>query len=155
MDKFVRASGEEKTVASDQLDCVLLKPAQTAQGKQGLDYQVGISAQSAGARHIHMQLLTIPPGGKGKAHKHQEHETAIYALRGATGCWYGESLEKHAIVEEGDFFYIPAGMPHVPYNRSSKREATVLVARTDSNEQESVTLLPQLDELLASRQNPE
>ncbi|SDX48144.1 Uncharacterized protein, RmlC-like cupin domain [Pseudomonas syringae] len=136
-----------------QRDCVLLKPARTSHGKQGLDYQVGISAQSAGARHIHMQLLTIPPGGKGKAHKHQEHETAIYALSGATGCWYGESLEKHAVVEEGDFFYIPAGMPHVPYNRSNKHAATALIARTDPDEQESVTLLPELDEVLASRQS--
>ncbi|RMQ30642.1 Cupin domain protein [Pseudomonas amygdali pv. mori] len=152
MGQRYRASGEEKTVASDQLDCVLLKPAKPSQGKQGMDYQVGISAQSAGARHIHMQLLTIAPGGRGKAHKHQEHETAIYALSEATGCWYGESLEKHAIVEQGDFFYIPAGMPHVPYNRSNEREATVLVARTDPNEQESVTLMPELDELLASRQ---
>ncbi|KPW71494.1 cupin [Pseudomonas amygdali pv. morsprunorum] len=130
-------------------DCVLLKPACTFQGKQGLDYQVGISAQSVGARHIHMQLLTIQPGGKGKAHKHQEHETAIYALRGATGCWYGETLEKHAIVEEGDFFYIPAGMPHLPYNLSAEHEATALIARTDPNEQESVTLLPELDKKMA------
>ncbi|MEE4894766.1 hypothetical protein V2K17_12400 [Pseudomonas alliivorans] len=37
-----------------QQDCVLLKPAATYQGKQGLDYKVGISAESAGARHIHM-----------------------------------------------------------------------------------------------------
>ncbi|MBI6684262.1 cupin domain-containing protein [Pseudomonas viridiflava] len=135
-----------------QQDCVLLKPASTYQSKQGLDYQVGISAESAGARHIHMQLLTIPPGGKGKAHKHQEHETAIYALKGGTGCWYGEALEKHATVEEGDFFYIPAGMPHVPYNPSKEHEATALIARTDPNEQESVTLMPELDALLAERQ---
>lgn len=134
------------------LDCVLLKPAESYQGKQGLYYQVGISAQSAGAQHIHMQVLNIAPGGKGKAHKHQQHETAIYALSGTTGCWYGEALEKHAIVEEGNFFYIPAGMPHVPYNRSNEQVATVLVARTDPNEQESVTLLPELDELMASKQ---
>ncbi|PHN29655.1 cupin domain-containing protein [Pseudomonas sp. ICMP 460] len=134
------------------LDCVLLKPAESYQGKQGLDYQVGISAESAGAQHIHMQVLNIAPGGKGKAHKHQQHETAIYALSGATGCWYGEALEKHAIVEEGNFFYIPAGMPHVPYNRSNEQVATVLVARTDPNEQESVTLLPELDALMASKQ---
>ncbi len=54
-------------------------------------------------------------------------------------------------MEEGDFFYIPAGMPHVPYNLSNELEATALIARTDPNEQESVTLMPELDALLAER----
>ncbi|MFJ9993745.1 cupin domain-containing protein [Pseudomonas putida] len=116
-----------------------------------MNYQVGISAQSAGARHLHMQLLSIPPGAKAKTHKHQDHETAIYALSGSTGCWYGEQLEKHVVVDAGDFFYIPAGMPHVPYNRSNEHPATAVIARTDPNEQESVTLMPELDALLAAR----
>ena len=132
-------------------DCVLLKPAASFEGLQGLNYQVGISAESAGARHLHMQLLSIPPGAMAKTHKHQDHETAIYALSGAAGCWYGEQLEKHVVVEAGDFFYIPAGMPHVPYNRSSEEAATAVIARTDPNEQESVTLMPELDALLAAR----
>ena len=34
-----------------------------------------------------MHLLTIPPGERAKAHMHETHETAIYALSGDTHCW--------------------------------------------------------------------
>ncbi len=114
-------------------------------GKQNLQYEVGISAESVGAQGIHMQLVTIPPGGRAKAHKHATHETAIYALQGASGVWHGERLEQHTIVEPGDFFYIPADVPHLPYNPSATEVVVAVIARTDPNEQESVVLLPELD----------
>jgi len=34
-----------------------------------------------------MHLLTIPPGGRGKAHLHANHETAIYILSGEAEMW--------------------------------------------------------------------
>ena len=56
--------------------------------------------------------------------------------------WYGERLEEHADIDSGDFIYIPAGIPHLPYNPSKTETCTAVVARTDPNEQESVKLLP-------------
>jgi uncharacterized RmlC-like cupin family protein len=94
---------------------------------------------------ICMHLLTIPPGKRAKAHLHQDHETAIYMLQGKSAMWYGEKLEQHMDLEVGDFLYIPAGMPHLPYNPSESESCTALIARTDPNEQESVLLLPELD----------
>jgi uncharacterized RmlC-like cupin family protein len=126
-------------------DCRLLQPGKTFLGKQGLQYSVGISAESADSEHIHMQLVTIPPGGRARAHKHASHETAIYALQGESGVWHGERLEHHTIVRPGDFFYIPANMPHLPYNPSATEPVVAVIARTDPNEQESVVLLPELD----------
>ena len=35
----------------------------------------------------------------------------------------------------------PAGMPHLPSNASDSEPCTVVLARTDPNEQESVVLL--------------
>jgi uncharacterized RmlC-like cupin family protein len=61
--------------------------------------------------------------------------------------WYGENLAEHLTVEAGEYLYIPAGMPHLPYNPSQTEAAVALVARTDPNEQESVVLLPELDAL--------
>ena len=55
------------------------------------------------------------------------------------------ALEHHAIVRAGDFFYIPADMPHLPFNASSSSTAVAVIARTDPNEQESVVLLPELE----------
>ena len=117
------------------------------QGKQGLFYKPGISAETAGATGIHLQMVTIPPLAKAKAHKHESHETAIYALHGTSGVWYGERLEHHAIVRPGDYFYIPANMPHLPYNPSATEAVTAIIARTDPNEQESIVLLPHLDSI--------
>jgi uncharacterized RmlC-like cupin family protein len=118
-------------------------------GKQSLSYEPGISAESVGARGIHLQLVTLPPGARAKAHKHESHETAIYVLEGESGMWYGERLEHHLVAGTGDFLYIPADMPHLPYNTSSSRPCIALISRTDPNEQESVVLLPELDAIHA------
>jgi uncharacterized RmlC-like cupin family protein len=115
------------------------------EGKQALLYAPGISAESVGAQKIHLQILTIPAGARAKAHKHEDHETAIYILSGKAGTWFGERLEEHFTSEAGDFVYIPAGMPHLPYNLSDTESCVAVIARTDPNEQESVVLLPELD----------
>ena len=133
------------TTPSNGPTCRLVRAGASFTGKQGLDYAVGISAESVGATGIHLQLVTIPPLAKAKAHKHEAHETAIYALTGTSGCWYGDGLEEHAVVRPGDFFYIPAGVPHLPYNPSAEEPCVAVIARTDPNEQESVVLLPKLD----------
>jgi uncharacterized RmlC-like cupin family protein len=125
--------------------CVRLRAGEPFVGKQGFTYAAAISAETVGASAIHMQLLTIPPGARAKAHKHEAHETAIYVLSGEAGTWYGERLEHHIVSGPGDFVYIPANMPHLPYNRSQTVPATAVVARTDPNEQESVVMLPELD----------
>ena len=77
----------------------------------------------SGARGIHMQILTMPPGARTKAHKHERHETAIYVLSGEAGTWYGERLEHHIVSRAGDFVYIPADVPHLAYNRSQTEPA--------------------------------
>ncbi|WJH40610.1 cupin domain-containing protein [Aliirhizobium terrae] len=127
--------------------CRIVKPGSSYDGKQGLSYFEGISAQSVASQGICMHLLTIPPGGQAKAHLHQSHETAIYMLSGSADTWYGDRLENHVVVHAGELFYIPAGVPHVPANRSTT-PCTAIIARTDPNEQESVVLLPELDALV-------
>ena len=114
-------------------------------GKQALAYTPGISAKSVGARGIHLQIVTIPPGGRAKAHRHEAHETAIHVLSGESGMWYGARLGQHLMVRAGEFLYIPAGMPHLPYNPSAAEDCVAVIARTDPNEQESVVLMPELD----------
>jgi uncharacterized RmlC-like cupin family protein len=115
------------------------------EGKQGLSYFVGISAESAGSQALCMHLLTIPPGGKANAHLHENHESAIYIISGEAEMWYGEGLKEHMVTRAGDFVYIPAGVPHLPFNNSQTEPCIAVIARTDPNEQESVVLLPGLD----------
>jgi uncharacterized RmlC-like cupin family protein len=130
--------------------CVCLRAGEPFIGKQGFSYAPAISAETVGASAIHMQLLTIPPGARARAHKHQSHETALHVLTGEVGMWYGERLESHMVNRAGDFVYIPANVPHLPYNLSQTEPATAVVARTDPNEQESVILLPELEAIHAS-----
>jgi uncharacterized RmlC-like cupin family protein len=125
--------------------CALLRAGQPFAGKQGFSYAPAVSAENVGAKGLHMQLVTIPPGARAKAHKHVSHETAIYVLSGEAGMWYGERLEHHMITLPGDFVYIPADMPHQPYNRSQSEPCTAVISRTDPNEQESVFLMPELE----------
>lgn len=132
---------------SKNLTCKVVPVATDFRGKQGLDYGGAISAESVGATGICMHIVNIPPSGRAKAHLHEEHETAIYVLSGEVGMWYGKNLEQHLKVKAGEFLYIPAGMPHLPYNMSNEHPAQGVLARTDPNEQESVKLLPELDKI--------
>ncbi|HET9015013.1 MAG TPA: cupin domain-containing protein [Thermomicrobiaceae bacterium] len=125
--------------------CALVRAAASYTGKQGFSYFEGVSRQSTGARAICMHLLTIPPGGRAKAHLHETHESTIYVISGEAEMWYGAGLAEYMECNAGDFIYIPAGVPHLPGNRSKTEPCTAVVARTDPNEQESVVLLPELD----------
>ena len=122
--------------------CKVIRGGAAFHGKQGLDYFSGVSAETAGATGICMHLLVIPPGAVAKAHYHAAHETAIFQLEGSTSFHHGPNLEFTDVVNEGDYVYIPAGVPHQPFNPTDKR-ARALIARTDPNEQESVVLLPE------------
>jgi uncharacterized RmlC-like cupin family protein len=129
-------------------ECRIVRAGQGYEGKQALAYGAGISAESAGSHGLCLHTLVIPPGGRGKAHLHENHESAIYVIDGEAEMWWGEGLAHHDVVHAGDFAYIPAGVPHLPANRSGTASVTAVVARTDPNEQESVLLLPELDELI-------
>jgi len=129
-------------------ECRVVRGAATYEGKQQLSYAVGISAQSANSRGICLHTLEIPPGGRAKAHLHENHESAIYVISGEAEMWWGEQLSNHEVLAAGDFVYIPPGVPHLPANRSSTEPARAVVARTDPNEQESVVLRPDLDALV-------
>jgi uncharacterized RmlC-like cupin family protein len=127
--------------------CRVIRPQTTYGGKQGFNYFEGLSKESVGSNGICLHLLTIPPGGRAKAHKHENHETAIYAIEGETVMWWGERLENKIVVKAGEMLYIPPNMPHLPANISDK-PATAVIARTDPHEQESVVLLPELEGLV-------
>ena len=81
--------------------------------------------------------------------QHEDHETAIFILSGEGAMWYGERLEHHLVSRAGDFVYIPANTPHLPYNTSQTEPCVAVIARTDPNEQQSVVLLPELESVRA------
>jgi uncharacterized RmlC-like cupin family protein len=126
--------------------CRVVRADDADTGVTGFDYQSGISAETVGAQRLCLQLTTISPGARARAHRHEDHETAIYMVSGHMAMRYGARLDEQLSCRAGDFVYIPAGMPHLPWNVSDSEPAVALIARTDPNEQESVVLLPELDD---------
>jgi len=126
--------------ASNTTEIVTIRPAKATMTKQLLPNFVGISEATAGAKHLSMNLVVIPPGGAAQPHVHRGYETAIYLLQGRVETRYGPGLRKSVIHEAGDFIFIPADVSHQPVNLSATEPAQALVARNDPNEQESVVV---------------
>ncbi|EPX83087.1 putative mannose-6-phosphate isomerase [Rubellimicrobium thermophilum DSM 16684] len=95
-----------------------------------------------------MHLLTIPPGGRARAHKHLAHGTAIDVLSGSAVMAWGERLEHRMEVTAGEMLHLPADMPHLPWNPGPE-PCIAVIARIDPHEQESVVLLPDLESLIS------
>ncbi len=116
---------------------VVVRPDRQVMGRQALPYFVGISAASAGATAISMNLVIVPPEGAAEPHAHRGFESAIYMMSGSVEVRYGRALEETLTLEAGEFLFIPADVPHQPVNHGDE-PAVALVARNDANEQESI-----------------
>ena len=127
--------------------CVLVHAGEALPGRTGLTYAAGISATTAGAKGLCLQLASLPPGARSRAHRHDEHESAAYLIEGEMVMWFGDRLEQKIVARPGDFVYIPSGVAHLVMNASDRVPALAVLARTDPDEQEVVTDLPELDEL--------
>ena len=127
--------------------CVVISAGGKHSSIQGLPSFTGISTETADSQGISMHIVTIPPGGRASAHRHESHETAIYVISGEVEVWCGKGLQDQIVVRAGEFLYIPASTPHLPINWSDTESCVSVLARTDPNEQESVVLMPELDEL--------
>ncbi|AFY36374.1 cupin domain-containing protein [Calothrix sp. PCC 7507] len=121
-------------------EVVTIRPDTQTPTRQNLPYFVGISAATAGTKGISLNLVIIPAGGTAEPHFHKDYETAIYLLKGRVETRFGEGLKQSVINEEGDFLFIPPGVPHQPFNLSETEPAQAIVARNDPNEQENVVL---------------
>ncbi len=130
-----------------QQRCVLIRPGEAVEGVTGVTYAAGISAKTTGSSRLCLQLASLPPGARARAHLHAEHESAAYVLEGRMVLWSGARLEEELIAGPGDFLYIPTGIPHLVANASDQEPAVAVLARTDANEQEDMTALPELDDL--------
>jgi uncharacterized RmlC-like cupin family protein len=107
-------------------------------GWNGIQYKSGLSAKNVSAKHLSMNVATIPPGGVAAAHIHVGFEVMLYILRGRVRHEFGPSLE-HAIENEaGDFIFIEPGIPHEVFNVSDTEPVVAVVARSDASEWEHI-----------------
>lgn len=116
--------------------------------EQGSVYRAGVSAESVGSSMVWLGMISLPPGGRTSAHCHEGHETALLMTAGKEiEIWSGAELEQCERVRPGDYLFIPAGVPHVAVNRSPEN-AEFVGARNDPSANESVVLMPELDNIV-------
>ena len=93
-------------------EIVTVRPTREVMSKQRLPYFFGVSEETSGARGLSMSLVVIPPGGSAEPHYHRGFETAIYILEGCVETRYGKGLRRKVTHRQGDFLFIPPGVPH-------------------------------------------
>jgi uncharacterized RmlC-like cupin family protein len=84
-------------------DIVTVRVTEAAQSKQALPIFTGISGNTAGAKHLSLLKVVIPPGGSAEPHVHKGFESAIYLLQGRVETRYGEGL-KQSVVKSPETF---------------------------------------------------
>ena len=82
MVRFAGADEGAQELPGAQAGIVTIKSPVQIEAKQRLPNFVGISATTAGATGISMNLVVIPPGGRAAAHYHRGYESAIYLMKG-------------------------------------------------------------------------
>ena len=100
-----------RPTGSTSAPCRIVRGGEGYEGRQGLSYAAGISAESVGAQGLCLHSLTIPPGGRAQAHRHESHESAIYTVSGHCEFWWGEGLVHREEVGPGDFVLHPRRRP--------------------------------------------
>jgi uncharacterized RmlC-like cupin family protein len=129
-------------------DCVV-RGSESYESQQGPTYAPGISAETVGATALFLGVVTMLPGTRTKSHIHEEHESAFYMISGdEVEVWTGERLEHKETARPGDYLFIPPRVPHVVVNRNEEVPAVFVGARNEPTAQESVFMLPNLDELV-------
>jgi uncharacterized RmlC-like cupin family protein len=107
-------------------------------GWNGIQYRAGLSAKNVSARHLSMNVATIPPGGVAAAHIHVDFEVMLYILAGRVRHEYGPALESVVENQAGDFIFIEPGVPHEVFNISDTEPVVAVVARSDASEWEHI-----------------
>ena len=103
-----------------------------------IQYKPGLSAKNVPAKHLSMNVATIPPGGVAYAHIHVGFEVMLYILKGKVRHEYGPGLKQSIENEAGDFIYIEPGVPHEVFNVSDTDPVVAVVARSDASEWENI-----------------
>lgn len=112
----------------------VIRSGETVRAWNGIQYQAGMSAKNVNAKHLSMNIATVPPGAVAFAHVHVGFEVMLYILQGRVRHEYGDRLTKSVENGPGDFIYIEPGVPHEVFNLSDTEPVVAVVARSDADE---------------------
>ncbi len=128
-------------------ECIHVRSGDAYVGRQNLTYLAGLTGTTAGSRGICMNVATLPPGARAKAHLHRDVETAVYIIEGEASTFYGPALSDVVIARAGEYVYIPPDVPHIVVNHTDA-PCRAVVAHTGPDDQAGIVMLPDLDGLV-------
>ena len=117
---------------------LVIRGGDNCRGWNNIHYKVGLSGKNVGARHLSMNVATIPPGGVAAAHIHVGFEVMLYILEGRVRHAYGPGLRESVENSAGDFIFIEPGVPHEVFNLSDTEPVVAVVARSDPSEWQNI-----------------
>jgi|SRR5690348_17188528 uncharacterized RmlC-like cupin family protein len=139
----MQTSDDDLSASVEGNDGILvIRGSGVSRGWNGIRYKTGLSGRNVGARHLSMNVATIPPGGVAYAHIHVDFEVMLYILEGRVRHEYGDGLKKTVDNEAGDFIFIEPGIPHEVMNLSDTENVVAVVARSDASEWENIVDYP-------------
>src|SRR5262245_52679037 len=116
----------------------VLRTSAICRAWNGIQYRAGLSGKNVGARHLSMNVATVPAKAIAFADVHVDFEVMLYILAGRVRHAYGEGLTNVVDNEAGDFIFIEPGVPHEVYNLSDTEPVVAVVARSDAGEWENI-----------------
>ena len=111
-----------------------IRRGENVRAGNGIQYQAGLSAKNVNAKHLSMNVATVPPGGVAYAHIHVGFEVMLYILSGRVRHEFGDRLRQTIENGPGDLIYIEPGVPHEVFNMSDTEPVVAVVARSDADE---------------------
>ena len=96
----------------------------------GLALITGVGPKNTPASKIWIGVGSNKPGGRSKPHHHADAETACYVLSGKMRMYYGENFSNYLDMSQGDYFFVPAHMPHIEANMSLTEDMVCVVSRS-------------------------
>src|SRR5436190_14876566 len=134
--QHLEQSGEPTGAVEGHDGILTIRGGGNVRGWNGIKYRAGLSAKNVPAKHLSMNVATIPPGGVAYAHIHVGFEVMLYILEGHVRHEYGDALEHKLENGPGDFIFIEPGVPHEVFNISQTDPVVAVVARSDASEGE-------------------
>jgi uncharacterized RmlC-like cupin family protein len=116
----------------------IIRGTESTREWNNIRYALGLSGKNTSARHLSMNVATVPPGGVAYAHIHDGFEVMLYILQGRVRHEYGKGLKQSVENKAGDFIYIEPGVPHEVFNLSDTEPIVAVVARSAADEWDKI-----------------
>ncbi len=116
----------------------IIRGTENSREWNNIRYALGMSGKNSNAKHLSMNVATVPPKGVAYAHIHDGFEVMLYILHGHVRHEYGAGLKQVVENHAGDFIFIEPGVPHEVFNVSETEPVVAVVARSAADEWDKI-----------------